>query len=367
MKIFDYVKDFGHEQLVYFYDKHTDLKALTCIHSTVLGPSLGGTRFWNYATEEEAVFDVLRLARGMTYKSACAGLNLGGGKSVIIGDPKVLRSDMVRREAFFRAFGRFVEGLAGRYITAEDSNTSPQDMDYINMETDYVVGLEHKSGNPSPFTALGVFRSIQACAQFAYGDKSTKGKVVNVQGAAGAVGRELCRLLHEDGAKMIVTDINDEGLKIISEKYKATIVDKDDVYKQKCDIFAPCAFGGGINEKTIKDLKCKIVAPAANNVLLDIPKDGKSLHEKGIVYAPDYVSNSGGVINVFEELNPNGYNRESAVRQIDLIYDRTLEILKKSKETNTPASAVADKMAEDRIEAVKNVHRLHLRKRDGKW
>ncbi|MCL2234237.1 MAG: leucine dehydrogenase [Firmicutes bacterium] len=367
MKIFDYVKDFGHEQLVYFYDKDTGLKALTCIHSTVLGPSLGGTRFWNYATEEEAVFDVLRLARGMTYKSACAGLNLGGGKSVIIGDAKILRQDMVKREAFFRAFGRFVEGLAGRYITAEDSNTSPQDMDYINMETDYVVGLEHKSGNPSPFTALGVFRSIQACCEFEYGSKSTKGRTVMVQGAGGAVGSVLCKLLHEDGAKLVISGLDETKLKPIVENYNATVVGKDDVYSQKCDIFAPCAFGGGINDKTIKQLKCKIVAPAANNVLLDIPRDGKLLHEKGIVYAPDYVANSGGVINVFEELNPAGYNREKSVRQIDLIFDRTLEILKTSKETNTPSSAVADKMAENRIEAVKNVHRTYLRKRDGKW
>ena len=365
MKIFDYVKDFGHEQLVYFYDKHTDLKALTCIHSTVLGPSLGGTRFWNYATEEEAVFDVLRLARGMTYKSACAGLNLGGGKSVIIGDPIVLRKDMVRREAFFRAFGRFVEGLAGRYITAQDSNTLTQDMGYINQETDYVVGLAHKSGNPSPYTALGVFRAIQACCEFEYGSKSTKGRTVVVQGAAGSVGKNLCRLLHEDGAKLVITDIDDEGLKVISEQYKATIINKDDVYSQKCDIFAPCAFGGGVNEKTIKELKCKILAPAANNVLLDITKDGKLLHEKGIVYAPDYVANSGGVINVYEELN--GYNEKVALASIDLIFDRTLEILRTSKETNTPTSVIADKMAERRIEAIGNVHRLYLRKRDGKF
>lgn len=357
MKIFDYMQNYGYEQLVFFHDKATDLKAITCVHSTVLGPSLGGTRFWNYDNEEEAIEDVLRLARGMTYKSACAGLNLGGGKSVIIGDVKALRNDIVRREAFFRAFGRFIEGLAGRYITAQDMNTSPVDMDYINMETDFVVGLEHKSGDPSPFTALGVYKSILACCEHVYGSSDLKGKKVAIQGV-GAVGRFLCEHLHRDGAKLIVSDISEEKIDRVVKDFGAKAVDGTAIFDTDADIFAPCAMGGIINDDTINRLKCKIIAGGANNVLLDPIKHGKAVHEKGFVYAPDYVANAGGVINVYWELH--GYNPETVKRSIGRIFAQTLEILRTSKEKNVPTAVVADQMAEARINAMKNVNSIYL-------
>ncbi|MCL2702437.1 MAG: leucine dehydrogenase [Defluviitaleaceae bacterium] len=360
MKIFDYMQQYGYEQLVYFHDKATDLKAITCIHSTVLGPSLGGTRIWNYQDEDEATLDVLRLARGMTYKSACAGLNLGGGKAVIIADPQELRKDIVRREAFFRSFGRFVEGLNGRYITAEDMNTTTQDMDYINMETNFVVGLEHKSGNPAPFTALGVYKAILACCEAEYGSTCLKGKKVLVQGI-GAVGYRLCQHLHEDGAELFVSELNRERVAAAVEKFGAVEVDGNDVYGFDCDIFAPCAKGAGLNDETIPRLKCKIIAGAANNVLADIKKHGQQLHDRGIIYAPDYVANAGGVINVYWELHT--YDVETVKRGIERIYSQTLEIILTSREKNLPTALIADQMAEARIDAMRHVNSIYLNKR----
>jgi len=359
MKIFDYMAKYGYEQLVFFHDKATDLKAITCIHSTVLGPSLGGTRILNYKDEDEAVLDVLRLARGMTYKSACAGLNLGGGKSVILADPTELRKDGVRREAFFRAFGRFVEGLNGRYLTAEDMNTTTRDMEYISMETNHVCGLEHKSGNPSPFTALGVFKAIQACCENVYGTRSLEGRTVLVQGV-GAVGHRLCELLHEDGAKLLVNDISDERVSAVVTAFGAKAVAPDDVYNTECDVFAPCAKGAGINEITIPLLKCKIIAGAANNVLEDIPRDGQALHDRGIVYAPDFVANAGGVINVYHELQ--GYVEATAVRSVERILPQVAEIIRISKEKNIPTALVANQMAEARIAAMRHVNSIYLKK-----
>jgi leucine dehydrogenase len=357
MKIFDTMNEYGYEQLVYFHDKPTGLKAVTCIHNTVLGPSLGGTRLWNYENEEDAVTDVLRLARGMTYKSACAGLNLGGGKSVIICDPKELKKDIVRREAFFRAFGRFVEGLGGRYITAEDVNTTTEDMAYINMETDYVCGLENKSGNPSPFTALGVYKAMLAAAEAAFGDGGLKGKKVALQGV-GEVGKNLCKLLKADGAELYITDIDAEKVSRIAKELGATAVDKDKIFDVDCDIFAPCALGGVLNDDSLSRLKCKVIAGAANNVLLDPVKHGKAIHDKGVIYAPDYVANAGGIINVYEELH--GYNEDNVRRSIEHIRDLTAEIIRTSKEKNIPTAQVADEMAEARINAMRNVNSIYL-------
>lgn len=358
MKKFDYMSKYGYEQLSYFYDKNTGLKAITCIHSTVLGPSLGGTRFWDYADEEDAVEDVLRLARGMTYKNACAGLNLGGGKSVIIGNVKELRKDTVKREAFWRAFGRYIEGLNGRYITAEDVNTTTLDMDYVNMETNYVAGLASKSGNPGPFTALGVFNAIKACIKEVYGDDDSKGKVIALQGL-GSVGYGVARRLHAEGAKLVVTDIDEEKVKMAVEELGATAVGLDEIYDVECDVYAPCALGATVNDDTINRLKCKIVAGAANNVLKEAPVHGKILFDKGITYAPDFVANSGGVINVYQEII--GYDKDAATRKVEMIYDRIREIIRISNETKTPTYLIADQMAEARIEAVKNVKRIYNR------
>lgn len=354
MEVFKRMEQYNYEQLNYFYDEVSGLKAITCIHDTTLGPALGGTRFWNYATEDEAVHDVLRLAQGMTYKSACAGLNLGGGKTVIIGDVNVLNNDSVKREAFWRSFGRYVQGLNGRYITAEDVNTTTSDMDYINMETDFVTGLDGKSGNPSPFTALGTFRAIEACCLEVYGDRSVSGKVVAVQGL-GAVGRDICKYLHDAGASLIVTDINEDRIKEMVDKYNAKPVGLDEIYDVECDIYAPNALGATINDNTIDRLKCKIIAGCANNVL-DVPEiHGQKVFDKGMVYAPDYVANAGGIINVFEELNPNGYNVVTATKQVDKIYDRVVEILRISRETKRPTHLIANEMAEKRIDYIKNV------------
>jgi len=362
MNKFDYMEKFDFEQLTLFHDKKTGLKAITCIHSTVLGPGLGGSRFWMYDDEEDAIEDALRLARGMTYKNAMAGLPLGGGKTVIIGDAKELRRDSVKREAFWRSFGRYLEGLNGRYITAEDVGTTTQDMVYVQMETDYVAGLPGRSGDPSPHTAKGVYKSILACCKHLYGEENVSGKIVAVQGL-GNVASPLCKILHQAGAKLIVTDIDQEKVDSIVEQYGATPVGVDEIYSVECDIYAPCALGATINDETIPQLKCKIVCGAANNVLKDASVHGKALQDKGIVYAPDYVVNAGGVINVSHELVEGGYNEEAAGRDIDRIYERIMEILEKSKSTGRLAHEIADDMAEARIEAIRNTKGIYTGKK----
>jgi leucine dehydrogenase len=292
MDKFGYMEKYNFEEICFFHDKNTGLKAITCIHNTVLGPALGGSRFWNYNDEEEAVEDALRLARGMTYKSSMAGLELGGGKSVIIGDVKELRKDPVRTEAFWRTFGRYLEGLNGRYITAEDVGTTTQDMVYINMETEHVVGLPGRSGNPAPYTALGIFKSILACCNHVYGSDDVKGKTIAVQGI-GNVGYLLCEHLHKAGAKLIVTDIDDEKANRAVKEFAAAKVGMDKIYSVDCDIYAPCALGASVNDETIPQFKCKIICGAANNVLKEPSVHGKALQDKGILYAPDYVVNAG--------------------------------------------------------------------------
>ena len=360
MNKFAYMEEYGFEQLCLFHDKSTNLKAIVCIHNTVLGPALGGSRFWNYQNEEDAVLDVLRLARGMTYKSAVAGLPLGGGKAVIIGDAKELRKDAVRTEAFWRAFGRYVEGLSGRYITAADVGTGTQDMIYIHKETKNVVGLPGRSGSPSPYTALGVFKAILACCKHEYGSDSLEGKVVAVQGV-GAVGYHLCKLLHEAGASLIVTDTVQASIDTCVQEFGAKAVTPDEIYSVACDIYAPCALGATVNDNTIPLFKAKIICGGANNQLEDAKKHGKILQEKGIIYAPDYVANAGGVINVSYEVREGGYNEEASVRDIGMIYGRMLEILRTSAATGQLAHDCADRMAEARIEAIKNIKGIYLK------
>jgi leucine dehydrogenase len=355
------MEKYGYEQMCFFHDKSTGLKAVTAIHNTVLGPALGGSRFWNYANEDEAIEDALRLARGMTYKSALAGLALGGGKTVIWGDHTILRKDPIKREAFWRAFGRYLEGLGGRYITAEDVGTSTQDMVYVNMETNHVVGLPGRSGDPSPYTARGVFNSVLASCKHVYGNDDLTGKVVAVQGV-GNVGYHLCKFLHERGAKLIISDINQASIDKVVAETGATVVSVDEIYGVECDIFAPCALGASVNDNTIPQFKCKIVCGGANNTLKDAPIHGKMLQEKGIIYAPDYLANSGGVINVFYELSEGGYNEEASLRDINMIYDRMLNVLTIAKETNRMPHEVADELAEKRIEAVKAIKSIYTHK-----
>jgi leucine dehydrogenase len=343
MKLFDTIAAMGHEQLVLCNDTSAGYRGIIAIHSTTLGPALGGTRFWNYATDEEAIIDALRLARGMTYKNAVAGLNLGGGKSVIIGNNKT-----TDREMIFRAHGRFVESLGGRYITAEDVGTSTADMDYVHMETKNVTGLAGRSGDPSPVTAHGVFRAIQASAKEKWGSDDLNGRTVSVQGA-GHVGYFLSKELHEAGAKLIVTDIDAERVKQVVSEFGARAVAPDEIYSVQADIFAPCALGGIINDKTIPQLKVEVVSGAANNALLE-DRHGDILDQKGILYAPDYVANAGGVINVYSELA--GWSSARAFRKADEIYDTVLKVFKIAKTDRIPTYVAADRLAEQRIAAV---------------
>jgi len=359
MEKFEYMQKHGYEQLIYMYDRNSGLKGLICIHNTTLGPALGGTRVWEYENEDDAVLDVLRLARGMTKKAACAGLNLGGGKAVIIGNSKQLRKDTVKREAFWRAFGRYVESLGGRYITAEDVGTCPEDMTLVRMETDHVLGLPTTSGDPSPFTAYGVFKGIKACLKESNGSSKLEGIKVAVSGV-GHVGAVLCDLLYKEGAILTIADIDEESVKEVAKRTNATIVDKDKIFDVECDVFAPCAMGAVINDNTIPRLKCKIIAGAANNVLEDSQKHGTMIHELGLIYAPDYVINAGGLINVYQE--KIGYSKEASMHAIDMIYDRVREIIVESKETNTPSYLVADCMAERRIEMMRNINSIHIAK-----
>jgi leucine dehydrogenase len=348
MEIFAYLEQYDYEQLVFCQDKLSGLKAIIAIHDTTLGPALGGTRMWTYATEDAAIEDALRLAKGMTYKNAAAGLNLGGGKTVIIGDPK-----KDKNEEMFRAFGRYIQGLNGRYITAEDVGTTVADMDLIHEETDYVTGISPafgSSGNPSPVTAFGVYRGMKAAAKEAFGTDSLDGKVVAVQGV-GNVAYNLCRHLHEEGAKLIVTDINKEAVKKAVDKFNAKAVNPEEIYGVECDIYAPCALGAVINEETIPQIKAKVIAGAANNQLKDT-KHGDIIHELGVVYAPDYVINAGGVINVADELY--GYNRERALKKVEQVYDNIEKVIGIAKRDRIPTYMAADRMAEERIERIRN-------------
>jgi leucine dehydrogenase len=343
MKIFDTIASMGHEQLVLCQDSASGYRGIVAVHSTVLGPALGGTRFWNYASDEEAIVDALRLARGMTYKNAVAGLNLGGGKSVIIGDNKTHDREMI-----FRAHGRFVESLGGRYITAEDVGTSTADMDYVHMETDYVSGLAGRSGDPSPVTAHGVFRAIQASAKERWSSDDLTTRVVAVQGC-GHVGYYLAKELHEAGAKLVVSDIDVDRVKRVVGEFGARAVPSDDIYGVQADIFAPCALGAIINDKTIPQLKVEIVAGAANNQLLE-ERHGDDLEKRNVLYAPDYVANAGGVINVYSELA--GWTPARSFRKADEIYDTVLRVFAIAKSEGIPTYLAADRLAEQRIQAV---------------
>jgi len=334
----------NHEQVVFCNDNETGLKAIIAIHNTVLGPSLGGTRMWAYNNEMDALVDVLRLSRGMTYKSSVAGLNLGGGKAVIIGDSKTMKN-----EALMRRFGKFVNSLSGKYITAEDVGVSTKDMEYIKMETDFVSGLPQTmggSGDPSPVTAYGVYLSMKASAKTLWSNDSLSGKKVVVQGI-GHVGENLVKHLAKEGAKVYINDINEERLKAVAKETGAEIIAADKLYDLPMDIYAPCALGATVNDDTLNRLKCAIICGAANNQLADENVHGKMVIEKGILYAPDFVVNAGGIINVYYELE--GYNRERAMSHAEKIYDTTLNIFKISKEQNIPTYLAANRIAEKRI------------------
>jgi leucine dehydrogenase len=348
MELFKYMQKHNHEEIVFWSGKHSGLKAIVAIHSTVLGPALGGTRVWPYKTEEEAILDVLRLSEGMTYKASVAGLNLGGGKAVIIGDPAKDKS-----EALFRSFGRFVESLNGKYITAEDVGTTVEDMTYVHQETRHVVGLptsEKGSGDPSPLTAFGVYRGMQACCRALFGSDSLSGARVAIQGL-GKVGCSLARRLIRAGATVIAAEIDSQRLARLCVELGIEPVEADQIFDVDCDIFAPCALGAVINDDTIRQLRCKIIAGAANNQLAR-DRHGFELNERNILYAPDYVINAGGLISVTTELG--AYGPDEAWNKTAAIYDAILRVIDLAREEDIPTHIAAHRLAQARIEMEKH-------------
>ena len=317
-----------------------DYRGFIAIHSTALGPAVGGTRFWSYPNDDEAIKDLLRLARGMTYKNALAGIPFGGGKSI------VLRTDgATDREAIFRAHGRFVDTFAGRYITAEDVGTNPNDMAVVREETKHVAGLMGLSGDPSPFTARGVFRAMEASARHRWGADSLTGKTVALQGC-GNVGYYLASNLHAAGARLIVTDVDSSKIERVVKEFGATAVAPDEIYGAAADVFAPCALGGIINDQTITQFKVEVVAGGANNQLLE-SRHGDELMRRGILYAPDYAANAGGIINGCRELL--GWQAEDSAAKVDEIYDTVLDIFKTAESEGIPTYQAADRLAEKRL------------------
>ena len=347
--VFGQVSFDGHEQVVFCNDKDTGLKAIIGIHNTVLGPALGGTRMWNYANEWEALNDVLRLSRGMSFKSSISGLNLGGGKAVIIGDAKTQKTPELMRK-----FGEYVNSLSGKYITAEDVGMETKDMDTVREVTQYVTGISEEkggSGNPSPITAYGVFMGLKAATKYRFGSDNLEGKKVLVQGI-GHVGEVLVKHLTESGAIVTIADINEDRLNAVGQKYGAKIFTGDDLYSAEVDIYAPCALGATINDATIHKIQAKVIAGAANNQLANEVIHGSILKDKGILYAPDFLINAGGVINVYSELA--NLTRAQVMEKTENIYNTSLEIFKFAETNNITTHQAAMSIAQKRIDDRKN-------------
>jgi leucine dehydrogenase len=354
LDIFDLIHEAHHEQVIFCRDPEAGLDSIIAIHDTTLGPALGGTRMWPYRTTEEALIDVLRLSRGMTYKAAVAGLALGGGKAVILGDPRLDKT-----EALLRAHGRFVNTLGGRYITAEDVGITVQDMEYVYQETEWVTGIKSKprgSGDPSPVTAYGVYHGIRASCQWKLGSSDLDGIRVAVQGA-GAVGYYLCENLADDGAILTITDIDEAKAARVVADFGASSVAPDDIYDVECHVFAPCALGAVVNDTTIPRFLCLIIAGAANNQLAE-DRHGDELEEKGILYAPDYVINAGGLINVYGEIA--GYGLRRAKEKAAEIYDTLLSIYQIAEDEGIPTYKAADRLAQQRLAAVREERRATI-------
>ena len=337
MELFETVTQMGHEQVLFCHNPEQNLKAIIAIHDASLGSAMGATRLWPYASEADALRDVLRLSRGMTYKAACANIPVGGGKAVIIADPQAKSSELLR------AYGRFVNSLNGRFITGQDVNLSPSDVREICQETKYVVGVLEKSGGPASITAHGVLFGIKAAVEFGLQKRLDELKIA-IQGL-GNVGSNLCKLLHEKGATLFVTDINPERTAEMKRLYGATVVDPDEIYSLDVDVFSPCALGATLNDLTIPLLKASIVAGAANNQLENEQLHSKLLKSKGILYCPDYVINAGGLINVYNEMI--GYEEDKAYRQLNGIYDTLLEIFNIAKQQDITSFEAAQKLAEE--------------------
>ena len=344
----------GHEEVVFCHNKEFGLKAIVAIHSTALGPALGGCRMWNYGSEEEALVDVLRLSKGMTYKAAAAGLNLGGGKAVIIGDPKKQKNEIL-----FRTFGTYVNSLQGRYITAEDVGTTVSDMEYVFMETPYVTGIPKAfggSGDPSPHTAHGVLMAIKASVKEKFNQDGLKGIRIAVQGL-GNVGFHLVNYLIKEEAIVSVADIDQERVAKVCRSHGLENIDPEKIVSSECDVLAPCALGSVINDETIETLKCKVVAGGANNQLADPLRHSSMLLDRDILYAPDYVANAGGLMNVFVELE--GYSLERAIEKTTQVYDNMMEVFRIAKREGITTDQAADRLAEARIESISGLRRSH--------
>ncbi len=353
MEILEQMGSEGHEQLVVVSDAGSGLKAVIAIHDTTLGPACGGTRIWPYKSEQEAIWDALRLSRAMTYKSAAADLPLGGGKGVIIAD-----SHTEKTEALVRAYGRFVDTLGGRYLTTTDVGSSGRDMEYIKQETDYVVGLPTTaggSGDTSIMTGLGIYMGMKACAKEAWGSDSLQGKTVAMQGF-GKVATHTAHHLMKEDATLIVTDVF-EGALDRARDLGLQVVKPDEIYRLDCDIFAPCALGGVISPETIPQLKCKVVAGGANNQLLS-DSDGETLHRMGIIYGPDYILNSGGIINVESEI-AGGYNADRAREKTERVYEIMERVISISKREEIPTAKAADHLAEERLKSVRGIRKVY--------
>ena len=355
METLNAMAEFGHEQVAMYQDPETGLRGIIAIHDTTLGPSCGGTRMWPYATEADALADALQLSRAMTYKSAAAGLNLGGGKGVIIGESRTQKT-----EALMRSWGRFVDTLGGRYLTTTDVGTTGRDLEFIHQETEHVVGLDVSlggSGDTSIMTGLGIYMGMKACAADVWNSDSLRGRTVAMQGFGKVASHTAEHLLEED-ARVIATDISETALDR-ARSMGIRVVGVDDIYGLDCDIFAPCALGGVINQKTAGNLRCRIVAGGANNQLAT-PEDGETLHRRGIMYAPDFLINAGGVINASSEIG-QPYNPDRARQQTERIYEKMSEVLTTSRKKEMSTARAADLLAEARLDSVRKVRRIYRR------
>ena len=354
MAVFEKLKDRRHEQLIFFRESVSGLRAIVAIHDTTLGPAIGGVRMRRYSDEDEAIDDALRLSRSMTYKAAGAGVNFGGGQTVVMGDPREDKS-----EALWRALGRFIDGLGGRYIAGQDVGTSVDDMDYMRAETKYVVGIPSArggSGDPSPVCAFGVVRGIEACCSVARGSDDLGGVHVAVQGVGNA-GSRIVDMLLAQGSRLTVADTDEEAVRRVTQRHRVDVAGPDEIFDVECDVFCPCALGGIINTETVGRFKCGIVAGAANNQLAD-EESGTALYERGILYAPDYIINAGAIINVADEIY--GYDNERALRRTGAIKEVLLKIFAVAKEGGIPTNVAADRFAEERIEKIGRVKRTYM-------
>lgn len=348
--VLDQLSAAGHKKVVFCNDPDTGLKAIIAVHDTTLGPALGGTRMWSYVSEAEALEDVLRLSRGMTYKAAITGLNIGGGKAVIIGDSRKGKS-----EAMMRSYGRFIRNMNGEFITAEDLGTTTKDMEYIRMETEHVTGVPESlggAGNPAPHTAKGVFLGIKACVKEVFGTDMLAGRSVVVQGI-GNVGEHLVELLRAENVEVYISDINEERLQHVARTYKAKPIAADKIFGIDADIYAPCALGATVNDKTIPKMKFAIIAGSANNQLADELVHGQLLLEKGILFAPDYLINAGGLISCYSELT--GYGKKRTIQLTENIYNATRDVIRMSKKDNISTILAANHIAEQRIIDIKKI------------